>query len=450
MVTINRRWTPITTLNFPDILKSYQRKPVLACLEVLNENGVCLIGSRTGWGKTYATLSISRELGLRGVIAICKKSNREDWTRAGNDKGVEVRAFGWEEMKTGKTRFGHWDGPNFVWTLPRNVLLAFDEIHRARTQGTKNAKMVAAAARQEILSVGLSASVGKNPIHMSAIGRWLGLHNGSVDFFRWAAERGVTKVRGELQFDGDEDTVRSLHNCIFPRKGIRPEGGDADIQEDVIVCEPVEFGNSHDIQAQYDELREQVAEIKRKEDKAEARGFILAAQTAARRAIELLKLPATVEMAQDLMEEGNSVFLAVNYRESLFWLAEKMKVKCLVYGQGQSDRDRRGSMDSFQRNSSQALIGTIDAVKESINLHDLHGGHPRVSLMMPCFSAFTFVQLIGRISRSGNQSPTLQKMLYAAEVPIEVQVCAVLNRSYRQLSLLNDGMVDPTVHISAR
>jgi hypothetical protein len=435
-------------LQFPHILRPFQLEPVQASLEGLKRNGSWLLGARTGWGKTYGSLAIAKELGL-DVVVICPKKIKIDWTRAGYDVGVEVESFGWEEMKTGKTKYGKWEEVgNFEWHIPQGKLLVFDELHRAKNHNTKNGRMVSAAARQNIVSLGLSATIGKNPIHLSSIGRWLKLHKGGPDFFRWAAERGVSRNRGEFVFDGDESKVKDLHNHIFPSRGIRPGGG-ADIQEDVIICEPVDFDSAKQINATYKELKAKIQEINLTADKAARRGYILAAQTAARRSVELYKAPAIAEMVIDLIEEGNSVFLAVNYRETLFWLADKLNTRCMVYGQGQSEDEARGSIDSFQRNSSKLILGTIGAVKESISLHDKHGGHPRVALFMPMFSAFDFSQIIGRISRSGNQSPTIQKMLYAAGVPIEEKVCYVLNKSYRELSILNDGMVDPMVSLIA-
>ncbi len=52
-------------------------------------------------------------------------------------------------------------------------------------------------------------------------------------------------------------------------------------------------------------------------------------------------------MAKALIEEGNSVFIAVNFTETREFMMKELKTTCAIYG-GQNDIERRGCIDAFQ------------------------------------------------------------------------------------------------------
>lgn len=441
----NYDWEALPPLKHPDRVLKFQVSPVKFMVDGLTRRKSYLLGLPTGMGKTYVSLAAARELGLR-IVTVCPKTIALDWMRAADYMGVECDAFGWEHMKLEKTEFGHWDKPWWVWTLPPNTLLVLDEIHRARNLNTQTSLLVHAAGRQEVLSAGLSATIGEDPRHLNAIGRWLGLHNGGPDFFNWAAKLGVVKTGDSMRFPDNPNAIRKLHRQIFPEKGCRLRWSDVgeDAPKDHTIAQPLIFDK--DIGSVYDGLIVTIKEIKEREDKANRKGFIFAARTAARQKIELMKAPTVVQMAKDLIEEGNSVFIGVNFHETLDYIMAKLKITACIKG-GQPDYRRRGAIDAFQANTSRVIVGIISACREGINLHDLDGKHPRYSLIMPCENSFDLKQVLGRTPRTGSKSPSFQRLLYAAGT-IEEEVCYSLARKLDNMSLLNDGEIDPMVRVA--
>jgi superfamily II DNA or RNA helicase len=251
-----------------------------------------------------------------------------------------------------------------------------------------------------------------------------------------------------MQFTGGHSVLKKLHSRIYPEKGNRlrhSDLGDA-FPETMIKARAFDMDNARKIAGEYDDLCNRIEELRMQENFS---ANVLAEQTRARQRIEMLKAPAVAAMARDLIEEGNSCFIAVNYTETREWLMEELKTDCAIYG-GQNDIDRRGKIDSFQNDKSRVIIGVIQACREGLNLHDLNGNHSRVALIMPCPSIFDTRQVLGRVHRAGGKSKSIQFLVYAAGVPIEESICEKLDEKLKRLDLLNDGAIDPTISLAPK
>jgi superfamily II DNA or RNA helicase len=251
-----------------------------------------------------------------------------------------------------------------------------------------------------------------------------------------------------MQFTGGHSVLKKLHSRIYPEKGNRlrhSDLGDA-FPETLIKAKAFDMDNARKIAGEYDDLCNRIEELRMQEN---ASANILAEQTRARQRIEMLKAPAVAAMARDLIEEGNSIFIAVNYTETREWLMEELKTDCAIYG-GQNDIDRRGKIDSFQNDKSRVIIGIIQACREGLNLHDLNGNHARVALIMPCPSIFDTKQVLGRVHRAGGKSRSIQYLIYAAGVPIDESICEKLDTKLKRLDVLADGEVDPTITLAPK
>ena len=173
---------------------------------------------------------------------------------------------------------------------------------------------------------------------------------------------------------------------------------------------------------------------------------VLAEQTRARQRIEMHKAPAVCAMVRDLIEEGNSVFVAVNYTETRKWILDELKISCSIHG-GQNEMERRGNIDSFQRGDSKVIVGIIQACREGLNLHDLTGDAPRVALIMPSPSVFDLKQVLGRVHRAGGKTKSIQYIVYAAGVFVEENICEKLDGKLKRMDLLADGEIDGTISL---
>ena len=435
----------------PEGLLEYQITSVQMGVASMNKYNRALLGHSTGVGKTFCALGIARELGKR-IAVICPKPITTDWHRAAKMMGVEVfEICGWEWTKTGKSQMGRWTDDKkkeFRFMLPPDVLLVFDEVHRGKGEATQNAYLVRDSVNQNIPAIALSATIADDPTKLWALGQFLGLHQGGKDYFRFLSQNGCRKTRFGMQFTGGHSVLKKLHSRIYPERGNRlrhSDLGDA-FPETLIKAKAFDMDNARKIAGEYDDLCNRIEELRGLENFS---ANVLAEQTRARQRIELHKAPAVCAMVRDMIEEGNSVFVAVNYSETRKFILDELKTSCSIHG-GQNEMERRGNIDAFQRDDSRVIVGIIQACREGLNLHDLNGNYPRAALIMPSPSVFDLKQVLGRVHRSGGKSKSLQYIVYAAGVGIEESICEKLDTKLKRLDVLADGEVDPTISLAPK
>lgn len=438
----------LPALKFPDKLFQYQITSVQLGVRSLEKYNRALLGHGTGMGKTAIALAIAREFGKR-VAVICPKPIVTDWHRMAKYLGVETYdVCGWEWVKTGKSKMGKWvskEKKNFKWEIPKDTILVFDEVHRGKAYKTQNAIIIADAVHQNISSLALSATIADDPTKMWAIGQFLGLHKGQ-DYFPFLLRNDCVKTQWGMKFDGGLHVLSRLHKQIFPDRGNRLKPSDVgdEFPETLIHARAFDMDSAKDIAAEYDKLLMRIEELRMQENFA---ANVLAEQTRARQAVELLKAPAVCSLAQDLIEEGNSVFIAVNYVETLKFMQNELKTKCTIQG-GQNELLRRGNIDSFQNDKSRVIIGITQACREGLNLHDINGRYPRIALIMPTYSVFDLKQVLGRVHRAGGKSKSIQYLVYAAGVGIEEDICESLDMKLKRMDQLMDGEVDASISLT--
>jgi superfamily II DNA or RNA helicase len=442
-------------LLYPEKLFEYQLTSVQLALRSMSKYNRALLGHGTGMGKTAIALAVARERGRR-VAVICPKPITTDWHRLAKYLGVETyEVCGWEWVKTGKSKIGRWTDDKkkeFQFMLPPDTDLIFDEVHRAKAQGnTQNAFLLRDAVVQNIPTIALSATIADDPTKMWALGQFLGLHQGGRDFFRFLNANGCYNTQFGMQFKGNNKVLKNLHGRIFPDRGnrLKPSDVGSAFPETLIQARAFDMDTAREIAKEYDDLLMRVEQIKMQENVASSMGAVLAEMTRARQKIELFKAPAVCAMVKDLIEEGNSVFIAVNFTETLKFMEEELKTTCSIRG-GQSDIVRRGNIDSFQNDKSRVIIGIIQACREGLNLHDLNGKYSRVALIMPTYSVFDLKQVLGRVHRAGGKSKSIQYLIYAAGVDIEESVCSSLDAKLKRMDTLMDGEVDGTISVAPK
>lgn len=442
-------------LIYPEKLFEYQLTSVQLALRSMSKYNRALLGHGTGMGKTAIALAVARERG-RKVAVICPKPITTDWHRLAKYLGVETyEVCGWEWVKTGKSKIGRWTDDKkkeFQFMLPPDTDLIFDEVHRAKAQGnTQNAFLLRDAVVQNIPTIALSATIADDPTKMWALGQFLGLHQGGRDFFRFLNANGCYNTQFGMQFKGNNKVLKNIHGRIFPDRGnrLKPSDVGSAFPETLIQARAFDMDTARDIAKEYDDLLMRVEQIRMQENAASSMGAVLAEMTRARQKIELFKAPAVCAMVKDLIEEGNSVFIAVNFTETLKFMEEELKTTCSIRG-GQSDMVRRGNIDSFQNDKSRVIIGIIQACREGLNLHDLNGKYSRVALIMPTYSVFDLKQVLGRVHRAGGKSKSIQYLIYAAGVDIEESVCSSLDAKLKRMDTLMDGEVDGTISVAPK
>src|SRR6185437_505687 len=135
----------------------------------------------------------------------------------------------------------------------------------------------------------------------------------------------------------NENIMIGINKVIFPEYATRiriKDLGDL-FPKNQVFAECFDMDNAGEIEEQYKIIEEAMQALKDKEENANA----LAQLTYAKMRIELLKIPFIVDMAKQLVDEGNSVVIFVNYKDSLFTLSEKLDTECVIHGD-QSDSER--------------------------------------------------------------------------------------------------------------
>ncbi len=436
-------------------------------IDSLYLNGVAADLSETGCGKSFCAAAVARAMNAP-LIVIAPKMVLPVWEKVLAKFGIKaVLLINYEKICRGNTNWLKYSRSkkDERWLhakvkFPAGSLVILDESHKCKGQRSLNAGLLIALKRQGYHVLCLSASQATNPMEMMAFGYAMNLHNAMSaqtlnDFKSFMRDYGV-EDQGRWKwwvFNLDsakaQESIRKLHDNLFNVQKIasrltREQMGSL-FPENHVVAESYDMGkNSKLIQDAYDRMETEI--IRLEEQCAGYSENILAVITKERRLIELLKVPTLVEMITDLYDEGNSVCCFVNYTETIEVIRKHLerhpefnkKDKIgLIYG-GNSVKNRIRDVEDFGNDKKRVMLCNLAAGGQSINLHDLNGKYPRVSVINPSYSAINLLQSLGRIHRQGGLTPCYQRLVYAAGTR-EERMCYKVQHKLCNLSLLNDG-----------
>ncbi|MBD3293825.1 MAG: hypothetical protein GF393_12950, partial [Armatimonadia bacterium] len=408
-------------------LLPYQHRAFEHLCNVLINRGATLDASDTGLGKTYVTAAIAREFGYRPIV-ICKKIAIASWLQVLRSFGVfPLAVVNWQYAIRGKMPF--YDGQK--WHVPENVLIVFDEGHFANHEGSKNNIMYEAS--KGIPSITTTATIGDSPKRLAPLLYVLNAMS-KEEFKQWLKQRGelVDAYERTEQISANDD-MKALNALLFPAFGHRLRYTDDDVKK----MFPEVIYNTFLVSIGEEKKRKQNAHYEKLvaalEELNEQKGSALQAQKIAlelryRQMSEYLKVTALVDLAKSHIEENKSVIIFVNYRETLFELARKLKTKSVIYGnqEAEGERDRNQVIDDFQADKTRIIIAMLDAGGTSISLHDVNGKHQRVAIFCPTYHAINLKQAMGRIYRALTKSAPIMELVYAAGT-IEEKVARSVN-----------------------
>jgi len=440
-------------------LLGYQVPAAFHLARSLATYGSAVDASDTGTGKTYVGSAVARELKRRPLV-LCPKITVPEWKRVLKSFGVDfVDVLSYEKVRAGNTPWLKWfkgqptrrNGrlvPTTIprWTVPDDTLLILDEAHRCKAQESQNSKMMIEARTQGIYILPMSATLATSPLEMRALGYVLGLHN-LTNYSEWARNHGAeSNAWGGLAFDATDARNKAimfaLHKQIFPNRGYRiriDDLGDA-FPKTQIAAVAVAVEDTDKLNAVYDNLVDALSALDERAAGYSQSTFALLLE--ARQRAELIKASAFVEMALDALEDGCSPIIFVNFIPTmdliLDSIAKRYKGSVAVIRGQQKEDVRDAEVTAFQNNEARVMVANIAAGGTGTNLHDIHGGHPRYAIISPNYSAVQMKQAFGRPWRQGGKTPSIQRVVFAAET-IEEQACEAVRRKIGNLNLLNDG-----------
>jgi superfamily II DNA or RNA helicase len=446
-------WLPPYKVKNESGLRPWQVESVSRIVSSISKYGCSIDGSDLGVGKTYVACAVARELNMK-IVVVCPKSVREPWRRIITDhfgmKDKIIDIINYEQLKIGKkeskvasyilNRKTHRE--KFIWKITRDTLIIWDESQKLKNFKTKNSKTCIEAFKQGYKMLFCSATNATNPLELRTVGTVLGLFKGSVAYYQWCYEHGVSKGRFGLEFTTDmvirAKVLKKLHNDIFINRGVRlsrdtiPGFPESEIIAD---CYNMDDSDVKKINVYHNEMEAELKRLKAQIKRDTASQFT--AILRARQKIELQKVPLFIDMIEEGIEDDMAVVVFLNFTDTVNAIAERLNTDCIFDGKV-GDKERQQSVDDFQDGKEKVILVNIQSGGAGLSLHDIHGKNPRLSLISPSYSAVLMRQATGRVWRDSSKSKSVQKIVFVAGT-VEEDVCKNVQEKLKNLDLLNDG-----------
>jgi len=445
-------------------LLEYQQEHTNNLVRILTKNNTCLDASDTGTGKTYSAIATCYILKLQPII-FCPKSVIATWKKVAeyfnlnnpivvnyetikrgkyyNSKNDKIMCPFIDIKKIIKNNSKIIESIQFNITDKDNKIFIFDEVHRCSNLESDNCMLLISAKRTDVKMLLLSATIADFPDKFKPFFYILNfispeqVKKMNIDYKKY-----ISIVEAWIQRDY-KPMVR-IHNMLYPDRASRVR---IDILGDLfpdtqITATPYTMSKkrAEEIEKEYKILHQELDELKQKKDKDKVNPLTLTIR--AHQKIEILKIPTFIELANDFLHNGYSVVIFVNFTQTLKILQEMLHTNSVVYGEQDYD-DRLRIIEEFQENRTKIIILNIKAGGVGISLHDIAGGHPRVSLISPTWSSLDLVQALGRIHRAGGKTKSLQRIIYTADT-VEERISDKLKIKLNNINSINNGDLDLT------
>ena len=417
-----------------DKLLQFQIMHVINLVRCFNNNKVVIDTSDTGCGKTYSACALCKQQDWRPII-ICPYSVIASWEEVCKYYDVKPLCIvNYETIKRGKhydkdgsrviCPFIDADETGFKWKNlnKNNTIIIFDEVHKCKNPNSQNGQLLLSTLQMKHVLL-LSATMADKVKDFVCYGKMLGFYNT------------IHKGRGWLKYhSSDFTTFKEIHKKLFPKFGSRikiSELGDLFPKNQVSAqCYNLEKKDIKDVNEAYKELIQTTKE----KDK-------LANILKIRMYIEQKKLKLLETLTMDYIDNNYSVVIFVNFVDNLKTLFRAFQKRGLniacIYGE-QDKKKRETHIRYFQKNKVNVIIVSMEAGGQSISLHDVEGGHPRVSLICPTYKSIELKQALGRIHRAGAKTPALQRIIFIAKT-IEERICIKIKDKLARIDEINNG-----------
>lgn len=451
-----------------DILLSFQEKEVERMTHIINNNHIALNFSGTGTGKTMMAISYCKQ-NHRKPIIICPKSvifwwhqcfkkyNLEwyqivNYETAREGNGYTNELFNQRESnKYVKKRKNNTDSKyndNYIWNVPRDSMVIFDEAHRAKDPDTENGQLMLSTKQlidQKIPVLIQSATMAEKPKDIQIPLYLMGFisHPNKISFFlkKMVSSSHIKRPR-KRDYDSLQEYQSALesHQSLLIHRLIQTQTIRIDISQIGIQLPVNQIVVGQFILDNYEEIADTYQKIDNLTEKYHNLDSHkkLAKIQKLKQIIEIKKIPIYLEQIKIALSKGKSVIVFLNYLDSLEILSHKLKAKCIIRG-SQNIEERNLSINLFQSGKERLIICQMESGGVGINLNDSTGTHPRHVFLEYAESASTFIQVLGRASRVNSASPTIQTIVFVANVKHEYTKMMNLQKKIANISIINNG-----------
>ena len=406
--------------------------------------------SDTGTGKTFCAIALCKKLNLKPFI-ICPKPVITNWIDVA--KRFKVDIFGIinyesllncvyyqsNDLKTKKTNpflqiiFNSSSSPDdkiktYVWNsnlIPNDVIFIYDEAHRCKNHKSINGKLFLQLTELDVKILLISATIIDKEIYTELLVNAFKLNKSEYSPKKYYLTR--------------HQIMEKLHSIIFPEYGHRmkietiKENSNSHFKNNKILIEPMEMENKSEIKRQYDIIKLELQNLRKKRAKSSGIGLIIRAL----QSIELLKLPTFIRLTNEYLANNKSVAIFFNYTSTLLQYCAYYNTKCMIYGDQTTD-ERNRNINDFNNDRQRIIVCNIKAGGVGLSLHDTIGQYPRVSCISPTWSAQDLLQVLGRIYRANCKTDCEQRILFCSDT-YEAMVSDAIQSKMENIGLLNDG-----------
>lgn len=422
-----------------------QRESVDSLKKALLTYNGALDSSHTGVGKTVIACRTAAEMGVP-VAVICPKIVIPHWERELKEVGIEpIFITNYEKIRRGNSFVTKKGKTLFTWNLPSGTLLIWDECHRCKAPFSQNTQMLIAARTQGFYNLLLSATACQDPTEMRSIGYVLGVHSlnsaagGLNSWFSWMKQHGCHKDPWNNWVAGNVKHLIPLNQRLYSTNCVRLTTDDLPgaFTKNQIITEPLAFSALPDIARFYKQhgITPEIVDQFLEHGGAGLGAHVLTDILRARQLAEAAKVPDIINMVNDAVDEGFSVAVFMNFRDSIAALEVAFPTASVVVG-GQGADERENNVQQFQSNQTRVILCNMAAGGVGVSLHDIHGGHPRMSLISPTYDVKSYIQTLGRIHRATGKTPALQRVLVASQT-IEEKIVDSMEKKRHSLETLH-------------
>ncbi len=310
-------------------------------------------------------------------------------------------------------------------------LIIFDEAHKGKNLTSARSVMMRRLAQRSKFVVWASATAGQNPLELAYLAPLLAQVTGSrlsdmKEFERWCVSQNLGVSRGAFgkwDWNGDKEALGKIRQWLFDGKvpaGIRrlPQdvAGWQAMERQVL---PVEL-SPESVQAfneNWEEFRRtyiqnlppRQAGKGRAKKTAKQKENALVALLRFRQKASWLRIPSTLDLIADHLENGKRVAVSMAFHESLNKVAEQLRAAkiepAIIHGK-LSPAEKEAQRLRFQKGQTPVCLFTVE---EAISLHQgEYEDVPRILLIHDIrWSALQLAQIEGRCHRDGKFAPTI-------------------------------------------
>ncbi len=427
-----------------------------------------LLADDVGLGKTITAWEALRGFpDVRSVLVVCPLAVVAHWRRTIEllgDGGKEVVLLNYDRLgklfevtAEAKKKIRSKKGLARAGTAPAFDAVVWDESHRCKNPAAARSKLAAKLTAKAGFALWLSATAGQTPLELSYLAPLLASVTGAraadlKDFEAFCQREGLGLSRGTFgrwEWRGDPADCEKVRALLFDARGKAPAAGLRRRPEEIAgwpalqrILTPVELDAP--ARALYDEAwstfrREMDLDPSGRDPKT-----ALAAALRLRQKSSLIRMPGTVELATELLENGHQVAISVAFTETLSLLQasfEAEQVPCAVIHGSLTAAAREAERVRFQRGDAKVVLFTVE---EGISLHQgevpgKSGDAQRSQVVHDLrWSAIQMAQIEGRCHRDGKFAQVY--WVYADETVEERIARVVAGRIQSMKEMIGDDV----------